>query len=298
MRTFWRAITEVSDLGVVAEHCPHCERLTCCLLRSLCRGNHVFFLRLAEPTRETSCLCTGCLRTFPAKPAWHYATVVPINEAHEMGLENLLAKTNPVLADRIHLKEQIRDLGGDDRFAVAYEQLEQMRPGALRAELLRKLLDWHRLEEPERIELARRIAALTRAWQLARQVAGGFPASAGCLPFVVAALPAGLALLFVPAAYGWLWAAIAAVSCLVAAAAAHHLLLTRSVCRWTREVLIPQAQDTDVSLDCVIAVIDDVPGSRLGLKEELWPVKDQLQAICRILNADGKLPPTPAAGVC
>jgi hypothetical protein len=54
-------------------------------------------------------------------------------------------------------------------------------------------------------------------------------------------------------------------------------------------VLIPEAQDADVSLDCLVAVVDDVPGSRLGLTEELWPMKEQLQTICRLLVAQGKL---------
>jgi hypothetical protein len=271
MRTFWGAFTEISDLGVVVEQCPHCERLTCCLLRSVCRGDYVFFVKTAEPTRESSCLCTGCLKTFPGKPQWHYAAVVPIREAHEMGLESLLTKTNPVLADRIHFKQQICDLGGDDRFAIAYERLEGLRPGALRADLLRKLLDWHQLEEVQRNELAQRIGALARAWQFARQMAGGFPAAGGCLAYFVAAFAVGLLLLCVPALRNWVGGTITVVCGLVAAAVVHHILLARSVCQWTRDILVPQAEDAGVSLDCVVAVVDDVPGSRLGLTEELWP---------------------------
>ena len=289
MRTFWGAVTEISDLGVVAEHCPHCERLMCCLLRSVCRGNYVFFVKMAEPSRESSCMCTGCLKTFPGEPYWHYAALVPIREAQKMELDGLLAETNPVLADRIHFKEQIRDLGGDDRFAAAYGYLEGMRPGALRADLLRKLLDWHRLEEAQRAELGQHIAALARAWHFARQIAIGFPASAGCLAYVVATLVVGLVFLCVPAARSWLGGTIIAVSGLIVAAVVDHFLLTQSVRRWTRNVLIPEAQDADVSLDCVIAVVDDVPGSRLWLTEELWPMKEQLQTICGMLRAEEKI---------
>ena len=39
-------------------------------------------------------------------------------------------------AERIQRKEQVSALGGDARFAAAYEQLEGMRPGNLHAELL------------------------------------------------------------------------------------------------------------------------------------------------------------------
>lgn len=293
MRKFWGAFTEICDLGVVAEHCPHCERLTSCLLRSVHLGNYVFFVKMAEPTQERSCMCTGCLKTFPGEPDWHYAAVAPIREAHKMDLESLLAKTNPVLADRIRFKEQIRDLGGDDRFAVAYEHLEGMRPGALRADLLRKLLEWHRLEEVQRTELGCHIGALARAWQFVRQMAIGFPESAGCLTYVVAALAVGLAVLCVPAARSWVGGTIIAASALIAAAVVHHILLAQSVCRWTRNVLIPHAQEDGVSLDCVVAVVDDVPASRLKLTEDLWPMKDQLQTICGILITEGKLQRAP-----
>lgn len=288
MRTFWGAVTEISDLGVVAEHCPHCQRLMGCLLRSVCRGDHVLFVKMAQRTRECSCLCTTCLQTFPGEPYWHYAAVVPAREAQQMELESLLAKTNPVLADRIHFQQQIRDLGGDHRFAVAYEQLEGMRPGVLRADLLRQLLDWHNLDDPQRAKLAKDIGALARAWQFARQTAVGFPRPAGCLTYVVAALVVGLVFLCVPAARSWLGGAITAVSVLIAAAAIDHLRLTQSVCRWTRNVLIPQAQEAGVSLDCLVAVVDDIPGSKLGLTEELWPMKEQLPTICRILIAAGR----------
>jgi len=238
-------------------------------------------------------MCTGCLKTFPGEPYWHYAAVVPIREAQRMGPESLLAKTNPVLADRIHFKEQIRDLGGDHRFAVAYQQLEGMRPGALRADLLRKLLDWHQLEEAQRAELGQHIGALARAWQFARQMAIGFPGRLAVWLYVVAALVVGLVFLCVPAARSWLGGTITAVAGLIAAAVVDHILLTQSVCRWTRNVLIPEAQDADVSLDGVVAVVDDVPGSRLGLTEDLWPMKEKLRTICGALIAEGKLQRAP-----
>lgn len=294
MRTFWGAATEISDLGVVAEHCPHCQCLMSCLLRSVCRGDYVCFVKTAGWSWETSYLCTGCHKTFPGEPYWHYAAVVPIREAQTMELDCLLAKTNPVLADRIHFKQQLSELGGDDRFAAAFEHLERMRPGALRADLLRELLDWQRLEEEQRAELGEHISALTRAWRFTRQMAIGFPVSAGCLTYVVAALVVGLVLLCLPAARGWLGGTIVAVSGLIAAAVVHHMLLMQSVRRWTRNVLIPKAQDADVSLDYVISIVDDVPGSKVGLADDLWPMKEQLQTICATLIAEGKLQPVPS----
>ena len=141
MRTFWGAVTEIRDLGVVAEHCPYCDRLTCCLLRSMCLGHYVFFVKMADLSRDSSCMCTGCLKTFSGRPYWHYARFIPIRDARSMELQDLLTQTNPILADRIQFNQQIRDLGGDDRFVRAFEHLEGMRPGALRRSRERRSFD-------------------------------------------------------------------------------------------------------------------------------------------------------------
>src|SRR5215831_2876958 len=126
MRSIWGPVTEIRDLGVVAEQCPHCERVMPCLLRSVCRGNYVFFMKTAAPIKESCCLCTVCLKALPCEH-WRYAAVVPIREAKALPIGDLLARTNPGLAERLQLKEQISALGGDASFAVAYEQLESMR---------------------------------------------------------------------------------------------------------------------------------------------------------------------------
>jgi hypothetical protein len=289
MRAIWGAVTEVHDRGAVAEHCPHCGRITTCLLRSVCRGDYIFFLKTTDPVPESSCLCTACLQAFHSA-AWRYAAVVPVGEAKALPLDDLLARTNPVVAERLRFKAQVGDLGGDARFAAAYEHLEGLRPGALRAGLLRELLSWDRLGEEQRAVLGQRIAALARAWHFARQVAPAFPAHTGCLTLAVATLVAALALLGVPALRHWLWGTVTVASGLVAAAFVSHTLQARRVSWWARRVLIPEAQDAAVSLDCFVAVVDDVPGSRHGLTEDVWPLKDQLATIRRVLIAEGEPP--------
>jgi hypothetical protein len=292
MGTFFGRVNEMNDLGVVAEHCPHCDRLRSCLLRTVRRGNYICFVKIAELSRESSCMCTDCLKTFPGKPHWSYAEVVPIREARETGIDDLLAKTNPILADRIHFNEQIRELGGDERFVVAYENIEGMRPGRLREDLLRRLLDWPRLGEAQRAELAQHIGALSRAWQFAREMAIRFPTSPAASAYTIAIM-AGLVLFCVPLPHRWLWGTIAVGVGLIATLIAEHHLLRRSVSRWTLQVLIPEAQEMRVPLDRFVSVVDDIPGCKLGLTEDLWPMKDQLQNICETLIAVGKLQRTP-----
>lgn len=288
MRTIWGWVSEITDLGVVAEQCPYCERTMPCLLRSVCRRNYVLFLETTEPTRERSCFCTGCHMAFPSEH-WRYAAVVSIPEAKVLPSEDLLARTNPGLAERLELKEQVSALGCDARFTVAYERLEQLRPGALRRRLLHQLLDWERLADQQRDLLGQQIGARSRAWQLARQIAPLFPGHAGCLSVAVVALIVGSAFLGMRAVRNWLWGSLLVAAGLGAAALIDQAIFSLRVRQWTRKVLIPEAHDANVSLDCFVAVVEDVPGSRLGLIEELWPVRDQLETIREVLIAEGKL---------
>ena len=109
------------------------------------------------------------------------------------------------------------------------------------------------------------------------------------MPRLLAALAVWSAFLWVPAVHSWLWGSITLVAGLVVAALTRQLFLTRNVCQWTRKVLIPEAQDANVSLACFLAVVEDVPGSRLGMMEDLWPIKNELEAIRRVLSAEGRL---------
>jgi hypothetical protein len=246
------------------------------------------FLRAAEVTVERSCLCTACLKAFRCEH-WRYAAAVPVPEAKSLPVEELLARTNPGLVERLHLKEQISTLGGDARFAHAYEQLEALRPGASRSGLLAQLLDWGRLSEQQRMGVTEQIASQARAWQFARQIAPTFPVPPIYLAAAVVAPAVGSVFLWLPAARSWLWGGATVVAGLGAAALGTHVLLKRKVRWWTREVLIPEAQDAKVSLACFVAVVDDVPGSRLGMLEELWPIKVELETIRGVLVSEGKL---------
>jgi hypothetical protein len=245
-------------------------------------------MRTAGTTVERSCLCTACHKAFLCEH-WRYATAVPAGEAKTLAVEELLARTNPGLAECLQLKEQISALGGDGRFAVAYEQLGGLRPSPLRSRLLAQLLEWGRLTEEQRSALTQQIATQTRACQFARQIAPAFPTHPGCLTTAPAALAVGAVFLWVPAVQSWLWGTVTVLAGIGAAALGAHVLLTRQVGRWTRNVLVPEAQDASVSLACFLVVVDEVPGSRLGMMEELWPLKAELETIRGVLTAEGKL---------
>lgn len=292
MSKFWGATTEIIDLGVVAEFCPHCEQIMPCLLRSVCRGHYACFVKTTGLTIERSCLCTGCHKSFVGEH-WRYAAVLPIGEAKALPPEDLLARTNPCLAERIQLREQVRALGGDQRFAVTYEKLDQMRPGDLRSRLLRQLLAWDRLSQKQKTLLAEQVAAGARAWQFSRQIAPTFPEPTAFLAALVAALVMGPVFVWIPGARSWLWGGATVVAGLMAAWLVGSTMYMRRVCQWTRQTLIPEARDANISLGSLLDVVDDV--SELSLMQDLWPMKEQLATIRGVLTSDGFLKPTTAS---
>lgn len=279
MRTLFGTVNETKDLGVVAEHCPHCNALTSCLLRMVTHGHYILFAKIADPLRQSSCLCTECLKPFPGQAHWSYAAVVPLRDARKTDLNDILAKTNPNLADRIRLKEAIGELGGDKRFAVAYENVEGLRPGSLHADKLEKLLEWPQLSELQRNELEGQIGSLSRAWRFTREMAIGFPKSSGSLAFFLSGPVFGLIVIGMIVTRHWIWGGALLVASVIIAAALEYILHRRSVRKWTRQVLVPEAHKVNVTLDQFAAVVDDIPSNKRGLTEDLWPMKDQLPNI-------------------
>jgi hypothetical protein len=282
------SVTEVRELGVVAEQCPGCARVRPCAVRAVCQGWRFFFLKKATVPKETSCLCGTCGISFPCE-LWRYPALLPAPEAAALAVKELLDRTNPLLAERLQLQEQVFALGGDSRFAAAYEQLEGLRSGELHALLLQHLLIWDCLGAEQRDRLVQRIGDCARAWLVARQVASGFPGHAGTPTAFLAALAVWSAFAWAPAVRNWLWGSAVLVAGCVAAALTGRVLLIRRVRRWTREVLVPAAQRANVSLACFLGIVDDLPGTRQHVLDDTWPLKEQVETIRGILAADGRL---------
>jgi hypothetical protein len=285
MRSFWGPAAERGELGVVAEHCPFCHRTTPCTVQASYLGWYVCFVKLLTDAQKTCCRCSACGASFP-RQLWRYADLLPAAEAESLSIDELLARTNPSLAERLQWKQQVCDLGGDASFVAAYEGLDEMRPGRLHSGLLRQLRDWARLGKAERAALVERVGSCARAWQLARQMAPTFPTHAGSLPALLAAVLVWSALLWIPFR-GWKWGALTVVVGCAVAALVRQLFLARQVRRWTLEVLVPEARRVNVSLACFLAVVEDLPGDNADLFNDLWPVRDQVEIIRKMLSLEG-----------
>ncbi len=181
MGALWGSATEIKDLGVVAEQCPYCEQMMPCFVRAVWQVDFVCFLRINPVNKETNCLCPVCGGSFPCQ-LWRYRELVPVQEAPALGLAKLLARTNPGLAERVQLKQQVSSLGGDACFTAAYEQLEAMRPGELHSGLLKQLLDWGRLDEKQRADLVQRIAGCAAPAGWPGKSRRGSPVAVVCRP--------------------------------------------------------------------------------------------------------------------
>lgn len=289
MRSIWGPATEITDVGVMAERCPHCERVTPCLLRSIRHSYFILFLRSVSIAHENSGFCTECHKAFHCDP-WRYVCVVAIGEAKSLGIEELLTRTNPSLAERVEMKELVAALGGDARFAEANQHLEEMRIGELRSRLLEKLLNWKRLDEEARSALTQRIADRSRAWKLALHIAPGFPSHVGCFPGLAAGLVVWL-LFFVLAlaVRGRLMVGASFFLGLAAAIITRQFLLNPQIRRWTHNVLIPECCDAKVSIASFAEVVDDLAGTELDRLEPLWPIKLNLETICHASKIEGEL---------
>jgi hypothetical protein len=210
---------------------------------------------------------------------------VPVKEAKCLAIEELLIRTNPSLAERVQLKEQIAALGADARFAEAYQQLEEMHAGRLRSRLFEQLLNWERLPEESRTALALQIADRARVWKFAQHIAHGFPCQVGCLPGMLAGLVVWL-VFFLPA-LALRHALLVRVSFLIglfAAVLTPHFLLEPKIRRWTRNVLMPECSYANVSFASFVEVVDDLAGLPLARLETLWPVKLGLKTIREAVN--------------
>jgi hypothetical protein len=79
------------------------------------------------------------------------------------------------------------------------------------------------------------------------------------------------------------------VAGLLALIVTNHLLMAPRVRRWTRTLLIREADEANVPLSCFLEVVNDVSDSRLNMTEPLWVIKVQLETIRGVLVAEKKL---------
>jgi hypothetical protein len=284
----WGPSTSLRTLGAVADQCPRCNQLTLCTVSGLFRGLHVFFISLAENVQSIECVCSACGGRFRGE-LWHYNDFVPVEDAVDMSIDELLALTNPALKKRLEWAERQEELSAiDSRFAPALDAVEQLRSGEMRTALMDKLQHWDVLAETERDALVRKASESARALQFIRSLTERMPHSAGCLSAFMASAVVWSTLLWEPQTRDLLWGGIIIFVGFAVGAGVLQLLTSGRIRHWTRDVLILEAESSGIDFDRLAAVLEDMPPPNPHADDELHVWRENAAAVLAELNSCGK----------
>jgi hypothetical protein len=285
MWVIWGPSSELKDLGIVAERCPHCGRLSQCRIAAHSQGIHLYFISLASAVTSAVCTCMSCGGQFRCE-LWQYTDFVSDIEAPLFTMEKLLERTNPTLKERLGWEQRLEDYGTDPQFTAAVQSVEQLRPGSRRNGLMNDLLRWGQLNDEGRTALVKDAGESARSLQFARSVATQLPGSTGCLVAVLICLAVWSAFLWAPAVRNLLWGGVTVAAGAMVGTWVWQVILSRRMRRWTTEVLVPESQKAGVDLRRFIAVLGDLPApgphrvDELGnLKAHEGTIRDELKKL-------------------
>jgi hypothetical protein len=228
-------------MGVIADKCSRCNRVTRCLVieRGGVVGGLVLGIPFALPLSSVRCVCAECGHEFQSRSAAEDRAVPP-EVAAGLDTDALLALTNPDL----WRAQALSRLRAEPRLRDAFLLLDRLAPSPLYYGLRSHVARWAALGDPDRADLLRRVEACARAEAFARSMAGRYPIGAtGCLAETVLAVGVWVAAGFTLArmdagAVGWVLVAVAG---LAAGGLPGWLLSQTRGRRWVRDVLLPEA---------------------------------------------------------
>jgi hypothetical protein len=277
MWVIWGSASGVKDIGIVAERCAHCGRLSPCRVMAHSQGMHLYFIPLTSVT-DAACICGSCGGQFRCE-LWRYRETLSDIEASTLTMEGLLKRTNPALKERLEWEQHLENHDSDPQFTATVQSVEQLRPGGLRTGLMNDLLRWGQMDDKQRTALARDADESARSLQFAKSVATRFPGNAGCLVAALASLAVWSAFLWAPAVRNLLWGGVTVFAGAAAGAAVWRAILRRRVHRWTQEVLVPESQKAGVDLRRFMTVLGDLPAPGPHNADELRDLKEQDETI-------------------
>ena len=209
------------------------------------------------PTGETSCLCTVCLKAFPCEH-WHYVALVSIREARALPVEDLLARTNPGLAERRELNEQISALGGDTEFAVSLISSSRKCARCIALAVVEAVARPGPAAQEQNSLLSQRIVEQAPGLALRSTGQERVPVSPWLPDRAASALVAGSAFLWIPASPNWLGAGITAGTGFAAAASPTACSQCRTTSHGPRTILFT----AKIVIETVLFTAQRQPGSQ------------------------------------
>lgn len=193
MALLWGSETRAEVKGLLGDYCPVCREVTRFTVAEHRRNGRVFFVPGMDDVVARSRVCDrcGCRMAYRPEPSHQLA---PESDAYAP-ISELVDSTNPSLREALVAEKEDGSGSGDPRLAEHLEKLAELgRTGAGLA-LLFRLDGWEELDEEERLALGAEVDALAAEAESEKQVLGfverlsrAYPANAGCLPGLLAAV--------------------------------------------------------------------------------------------------------------
>jgi hypothetical protein len=273
-------------MALIADLCPNCQRVTRCHVveRGSVVGGLILGVPFVLPSSSVSCCCGECGCEFKSQ-TWDYQKALSPGEAMSLDTEAILGLTNPALKEQLALLrlKAVPELGG------AFQLLEQLKPGNLRAALKDALLQWPRLDAGRRERFSAEANGCADALRFARLMAGRSTTGiVGCLGGTLgcAGVWVGCVVAFGTELSVWGWLGVVGAG-VVAGSLVSSLVWSRRDRRWLKVVLIPEADRAGIRLGWLLAVLEGSASSKGG-DDELASLRHLAPAIRAELAASGK----------
>lgn len=277
---------DLSGMALIADLCPNCQRVTRCHVveRGSVVGGLILGLPFVLPSSSVSCCCGECGCEFKSQ-TWDFQTTLSPGEAMSLDIEAILSLTNPALKEQLALLrlKAVPELGG------AFPLLEQLRPGNLRTELKKALLQWPSFDKGRQEHFLADANVCAEALRFARLMASRFTTGViGCLGGILgcAVVWSGCVIAFGTKLSLWGWVGVVGTG-VMAGSLLSSLLWSGRDRRWLKAVLIPEADRAGIRLGWLLAVLEGSGLSKHG-EDELASLRQLAPAIRAELAATGK----------
>jgi hypothetical protein len=273
-------------MGLIADLCPNCQRITRCVVveRGSITGGVILGVPFVLPVSSVSCSCGECGFEFRSE-FWDHARTVAPDEAARLDVEALLGYTNPALKEKVVLSE----LQANPRLRGAFDLLERLAPGGLRTALKVALLRWSGLDARRQEAFLASVGDCSRALDFAHSMAGRYRFGAvGCLAGILVCVGvwSGCLLVFGIDLTFPGWAAVIAAGVMIGGLVS-ALLWSNRAGRWVKGVLLPEARRSGIRSEALLAVLEG-GGSSRQVGDGLELLREVAPALRAELAASGK----------
>ncbi len=198
--------------------------------------------------------------------------------------EALLTLTNPGLKETLKFSE----LRANSRLSKAFELLEQLTPGSLRTSLRDTLKQWAHLDGSSQDRFLAEVHHCSEALRFARLMASRYTTgTAGCLAGTLGCIGvwSGCVLVFGTRLRLWGWIGVAMAGLLVGGLLGNLLWHNRDR-EWVKDVLVPEADRSGISLGMLLAILEGSGSLKRG-QDELGSLRELPPTIRAVRSSSG-----------